>query len=80
MMVMMTPGILVVISTVQDFYQTPNPFMSRASQLDNPFMLVSLIIVCICSGATFFFFVYIFIVHSCSSQDKKQKLKDFEQH
>ena len=80
MMVMMTPGILVVISTVHDFYQQPNPFDPNASQLDNPFMLVSLIIVCICAGATFFFFVYIFIVHNCSSQDKKQRLKDFEQN
>ena len=79
----MIPAILIMISTTVDFYSSQDgnatPWQNRASQIQNPFMFVSLIIVAVCALATFLFFFCVVvwrIVEYCRYE--RQKMKDLE--
>lgn len=55
--------VLLIISTVLDYYSntdaTQTTYALRKSQIENPFMFVSLIIVLVCFCITMFFIAYI---------------------
>ena len=76
--------VLVTISTAIDFYSNENldlgNFKLRSSQIDNPFMLVSVIVYVICFAMTVLFFLAMVVKEQFRvKDDKKIKPEKMEQ-